>query len=97
MLERNFQAQVIEEIKDMLPDCYILKCDGSNVPQGFPDILILYRDMWGALEFKRSANSNRRPNQDYYVDHLNGMSFARFIYPENKEDILDELQQAFRA
>lgn len=95
MLERNFQANVIKEIKEMYPDSYVLKCDGSNTPQGFPDILILYKNKWAVLEFKKSKTANRMPNQDYYVNRLGNMSFAEFIYPENKEDVLNELQQTF--
>lgn len=102
MLERDFQAKVIKQIKEMFPECFVLKCDGSNVPQGFPDILIIYKNKWGVLEFKRSekerySEDGVRPNQEYYVDRLGRMSFAKFIYPENKEDVLNELQQAFRA
>lgn len=97
MLERIFQANVIKEIKLLFPDCFVLKNDGSNVPQGFPDILILFNDKWAALEFKQSEDSPRQPNQKYYVDRLSSMSFARFIYPENKEDVLNDLQRALRS
>lgn len=102
MLERNFQSEIIKEIKAMFPDCFILKCDGSNTPQGFPDILIIYQDKWAVLEFKKSkkerfSQNGVRPNQEYYISRLGKMSFAKFIYPENKEEVLDGLQQAFRA
>lgn len=102
MLERDFQAEVIGEIQKMFPDCFILKCDGSNTPQGFPDILIINENKWAVLEFKRSekerySKKGLRPNQEYYVSKLGEMSFAKFIYPENKEEVLDELQQAFRS
>lgn len=48
------------------------------------------------LEVKKSANAAHQPNQDYYVEKMNLMSFARFIYPENKKEVLHELQQSFR-
>lgn len=102
MLERDFQALVIKEIKNMFPECFVLKCDGSNTPQGFPDILIINDSKWAVLEFKKSekdrnSKNGPRPNQEYYISRLGKMSFAKFIYPENKEEVLDELQQAFRS
>ncbi len=97
MLERNFQSKIIEEIKEMFSGCFVLKCDGSNTPQGFPDILILYENKWAVLEFKNAEDAKKRPNQDYYIKELGKMVYAKFIYPENKEEVLDGLQQAFRA
>ena len=93
--ENRFQAELVKEIRQTLPDCFVLKNDGSNVPQGFPDLLILYKKKWGALECKRETQASRQPNQEYYVDRLNNMSFSRFISPENKEEVLHELYQAF--
>ena len=93
--ENRFQSALIKEIQGKLTDCFILKNDGSNVPQGFPDLLILYRDKWGALECKRTEKSEKQNNQDYYVDRLNNMSFSRFISPENKEEVLNELFSSF--
>lgn len=96
MLESKFQASLIREIKDMIPGCVILKND-PNYIQGFPDLLVLYGQKWAALECKRSENEHRQPNQEYYVSALNEMSYARFVYPENKEDILNELQQTLKS
>ena len=88
MLERDFQAKVVKELKELLPDALIFKWDSR---QGFPDVLILYGSKWASLEFKRSANASHRPNQDYYVDKMNKMSFSAFIYPENKDKVFDDL------
>lgn len=93
-LERDFQAQVIRELKDLFPEAVVLKNDPTYI-QGFPDLLILFGTQWAALEVKRSAHSAVRPNQQYYVDTLNRMSYSSFIYPENKEAVFDELQQTF--
>lgn len=94
MLERDFQASLIRELKQMFPGCIVMKTD-PNYIQGIPDLLILYQNKWAVLECKKSANEKRQPNQKYYVDQMNEMSFSRFIYPENKEEVLYELQQAF--
>ena len=91
--ESKFQAELIEDIESLLPGCLVLKND-PNYIQGIPDLTVLYKDRWAVLECKKSKTASHRPNQDYYVDQLNGMSFASFIYPENRKDVLDALQQA---
>ena len=96
MLENKFQSNLIKEIKKLFPGCMVLKNDPTYI-QGIPDLLVLYKDKWCALEVKKSSKAKHRPNQNYYVDKMNEMSFSRFIFPENKEEVLDELQQAFRA
>ena len=93
-LEMDFQAELISELKLIFPGCIVLKLDSSYI-QGIPDLLILFGTKWATLECKRSLSSRRQPNQEYYVGMMNSMSFSRFICPENKEDVLDELQQAF--
>jgi len=93
-LESQFQARLIKELKRLFPGCIVLKND-PNYLQGMPDLTILYKTYWAVLEVKRSADEPRRPNQEYYVDLLNDMSFAAIIYPENKLDVLDALSHAF--
>ncbi len=96
MLERKFQSQVIAELKARYPGAVILKNDASYI-QGIPDVLALYGPHWAMFECKKSVHEHRQPNQEYYVDLLDRMSFARFIYPENKEIVFDELQYAFQS
>lgn len=96
MLENKFKTNLIKEIQGRLPGAIIFHLDPNEL-QGAPDLLVLYKDKWAALEGKKNATASHRPNQDYYVERMNGMSFARFIYPENKEEILDELQRSFKA
>lgn len=96
MLESKFQGNLIKDIKGMFPDCIVLKNDHDYI-QGIPDLLILYKNKWASLECKRGLSAKRQPNQQYYINKMNRMSFARFICPENKEDILNELQQTFNA
>ena len=91
-LERDFQRNLIKELKDIFVGCIIMKNDSSYI-QGIPDLLILYKDRWAALEVKKSVTASYIFNQEYYVDKMDEMSYASFIYPENKEAVLDELQQ----
>ena len=96
LLESAFQKEVIDEIKIMFPGCIAIKNDSSYI-QGFPDWTILYKDKWAVLETKREKNATHQPNQDYYVTKLDSMSFSRFVYPENEDDILTELSKIFDA
>lgn len=96
MRENNFQAKLIQDIKKMFPGCMVMKTD-PNYIQGIPDLLILHNDKWASLECKKTANANKQPNQEYYVEKMNDMSFSRFIYPQNKEEVLDELRRSFEA
>lgn len=96
MLERDYQALLIKKIKRLLPGCVILKNDPAYL-QGVPDLTILYRDRWAMLEVKTSKSARIRPNQSYYMEELDRMSYAAFIYPSNEEFVLDELQQALGA
>ena len=93
--ESEFQAKLIKKLKKKFEGCLVLKND-SGYKQGIPDLLILSGDRWAALEVKRSKDASHRPNQDYYIDIMNKMSYASFISPETEEDILDELEQAFK-
>jgi hypothetical protein len=92
--ENQYQAKLIRKLERLFPGCVILKND-SAYQQGILDLTLLYHDKWASLEVKRSADSGTRPNQDYFVRQLNEMSFAAYIYPENEEEVLIALQQAF--
>lgn len=96
MLENRFKTNLIREIEDRFQGCMVYHLD-PNERQGSPDLLILYKDRWATLEGKKSKNESHRPNQDYYVNLMNDMSFSAFIYPENKEEVLYELQQTFES
>lgn len=94
-LESNFQRALKKEIKDRFPGCYILKNDPTCI-QGIPDLTILYGNKWAMLEVKKDSKASHRPNQDEHVKRLNDMSFAAFIFPENKEEILNALERSFQ-
>lgn len=93
--ENKFQSDLIKEIKERFVGCMVLKLD-PNYMQGIPDLIILYGKYWATLECKRSESAPVRPNQKYYVDKMNKMSFSRFIYPKNKEVVLNAIQRAFK-
>lgn len=93
-LESGFQDKLIKELKELFPGCMTFKMEQI---QGIPDLLVLFGDKWASLECKQHSKAKRQPNQEYYVEKMNEMSFSRIIYPENKEEVLRELQSAFRT
>lgn len=95
-LESKFSTELRAELEERFPDCIILKND-PNLQQGIPDLVILWRSRWALLEVKKSRTADEQPNQRWFVDKANRFSFGAFIYPENKEDVLNELEFAFRA
>lgn len=96
MKESKFQHDLIKDIKLKLPGSIVLKND-PNYIQGIPDLLVLYRDRWASLECKKSKNAKRQPNQEYYISKMNEMSYATFVSPENKTEVLDELQRTLQS
>ena len=95
-LERDFQRELIKDLEKRFPGSIVTKLDSSHI-QGIPDLLILYKDRWATLECKRNKKASRQPNPKLYVNKMNDMSFSRFIYPENREEGLGELQQALKS
>lgn len=96
MKENEYQRHVKEQVLELIPGCTVLKND-PNYIQGIPDLLILYKDKWAMLEVKRSEKEKHQPNQDYYIDKFGEWAFTAFIFPENEEVVLHELQRALGA
>ena len=95
MLENRFKTKLVNELKTIFPGCIVTHLDPTEI-QGIPDLLVLYEDKWTALEGKKNAKASVRPNQNYYVDRMDDMSFASFIYPENKDEVLNRLYSYFK-
>lgn len=94
MKEAIYQRKLIRRLEQIFPGCQILKLDPSE-NQGHPDLLILFRDQWAMLEVKFEAGAHEQPNQAYWVQVFDEMSFASFIHPQNEEQVLSDLQYAF--
>ena len=95
-LESDFQAGLIDELETIFPGAIITKLD-PTFKRGIPDLLILYKNKWATLECKKEKKAKKRPLQPYYVKLMNEMSFSAFIYPENKEEVINDLKRAFRV
>lgn len=93
--ENKFQADLVKEIKKRFPGAIVLKND-ANYLQGIPDLTILWNKRWAMLECKKSSREIHQPNQDLYIQMADNLGFGRFIYPENKEAVLDEMERSFK-
>lgn len=93
--ENQYQIKLIKKLEKLFPGCVILKND-SSYRQGIPDLILLWKRNWASLEIKAHITAGIRPNQEYYIEQLDNMSFAAVIYPENETEVLSALQQAFR-
>jgi hypothetical protein len=96
MIESVYQGKLIKKLKRIFPGCMVLKNDEQYL-QGILDLTVLYRDAWAMLEVKAGPDSPFQPNQEYYLEQLGQMSFAAVIFPENEEEVLDALQEAFSS
>lgn len=96
MTENKWKQNLVNRIKKDLPGSMIFHLNPNEL-QGAPDLLILYKDKWATLEGKKDSKASRRKHQDYYVDKMDNMSFSRFIYPENEEEVLDELYATLQS
>ena len=94
MLENKFQAKLIKEIKDTFPGCMVLKNDPTYI-QGVPDLLVVHKTKWATLECKKDSKAKKQPNQEYYVERMDAMSFSRFVCPENKDEVMKDLKHHF--
>ena len=63
--ESEFQRNVKNRLRQQFEGCIVLKNDPTQ-QQGIPDLLVLYRDKWAALEVKKSSKAAHRPNQDLH-------------------------------
>lgn len=96
MTEAKYQSELIKKLRLLFPDCVILKNDPGYL-QGVPDLVIFHGDRYAFLEVKASERATVQPNQTYYVELLNSMSFAAFIYPSNEEEVLRALRRALHG
>ena len=94
--KNGFQSRLIKDISERFPGVIIMKND-PNYLQGIPDLIILYNDKWATLEVKKDILAKHQPNQDYYVEKMNSMSYSTFVYPENEEEVLNDLEKVFQS
>jgi hypothetical protein len=89
-LESVFQGELIKELRSIFPKAFVLKQD-PNYMQGIPDLVIMWGTRWAMLECKESASAPYRPNQEVYLERALEQSWSATIYPENKDDVVEQL------
>jgi hypothetical protein len=96
MKEASYSMSLKRELRAEFPGIVIVKND-PELQQGFPDLMLLYKNRWAALEVKADYLAPHQPNQDYWIEHLDSMSMAAFIFPENHDAIMEELRKHFNG
>lgn len=91
--ESAFQAGLVRKLRGFEWVKRVIKNDPNQI-QGFPDLTVyLTNGKWALLECKQHEAAKRQPNQQFYIQDMAESGFARFIYPENEEEILRELSE----
>lgn len=88
--KNGFQSVVKNRLKKEFPQCEVHKLNPTEI-QGSPDLVILCPITWATLEVKKTKKANKQPNQEFYVEKHNNMSFSSFINPENENEIFSRL------
>lgn len=93
--ETDFKNGLYNEIRAKFPGSEVVPNDAGYI-QGFPDATVyLPNGKYVLLEGKRTSNSARQPNQDYYVNESPLCNNAMFVYPENKKEVLQEIERRY--
>jgi len=98
--EGKFKAKLIEKLEERYPDFIITKLE-ADLKNGIPDIVILGdKKRWATLEAKKNKEEVTKPRrnkkaQDYYVSKMGKMGYSSYVYPENEEEVLSELEDYF--
>lgn len=95
--EADFKSKLYKEIRNKFPGTEVIPNDAGYL-QGFPDATVYFPNgKYVLLEGKRTENSARQPNQDYYVNDSPLSPNAMFVYPENKKDVLKEIERRYKS
>lgn len=95
--ESKFQKSLIDKIIRLFGHrCEVVKNDAKYRP-GYPDLSVHFFDgRYALLECKADRYAKEQPNQRFYIEQVNRHGgFGRFVFPENAEEVLNELQRAF--
>ena len=94
--ESKFKTNLYKEIREECPGTEVIINDPTQL-QGFPDATVLFPNgKYMLLEGKREEDANRQPNQEYYVNQSPLAPNAHFVYPENKNEIMEKVKRRYK-
>lgn len=89
-MEKRLQRQIIDFLKSR--GCWVMKTQViAGTPTGTADIFFCIEGYYGWIEVKAAKKSKHQPLQDEFIAKMNEWSWARFVYPENWEEVKLEL------
>ena len=93
--ESEFKGKLYREIRERFPGAEVLPNDASYL-QGVPDATVFFPNgQYMMLESKKTTNAKKQKNQDHYVYASSFSKNAMFAQPENKEEVLSELERRY--
>ena len=95
VLEADFKKKFCTRLKKAVHPLAILqyKQDATTL-SGFPDTIVILEGITIYIEFKRSKTAKFRPGQKEWIKKLNDNGHFAFVcYPENADDILEEIKR----
>lgn len=92
MRESDLQKIIIKYLRSK--GCYVIKHNaGPGVPVGTADLSFYIEGCYGFIEVKASKSSKVQPLQHNFINRMNEWSWARFVYPENWDEVKAELEE----
>ena len=90
-MEKKLQQKIVQYLKSK--GCFVLRHTGAGVPAGTSDVSFYKEGFYGFIEVKARANAPTQPLQLEFIKKMNDWSWAKFVYPENWEEVKIELER----
>lgn len=91
-MEKKTQQRLIKHLKRR--GCFVMAITVvPGIPTGTPDVFFCKEGFYGFAEVKSSRTAKYRPLQKEQLKKLNDWSWAKAVYPENYDEIKEELDK----
>ena len=89
--EAKLQSEVIKWLRSQ--HCFVMKCSVMpGIPAGTSDVFFCYEGFYGFIEVKKSKTAKFQPLQPEFLEKMHNWSWAKAVYPENWDEIKQELE-----